>query len=587
MTVETQYNVVKVNELREITVAQGVDQLIINDLDSSPLETKKITAENLALSIKDYILPIAGEGNDGELGGVKIGDGLTINPITGVLSNDIVSLSDLDDVIILNPEANHVLRYNGVQWVNQSEGGFTNIIAGDGLSGGGTEGEIILNVNAGIGLSINNDLLTFNAGKGLGFTGDYVDVQVAPGLTITGNQVALVPGNGIVVQDQSVQVNPGKGLKFVGSRLTADIGRGLIFSGNTLEVEQSLVDLTDVIINSPTEAQGLVFSSNQWVNKTISSDWTETDPTSPRFIHNKPNFTAVNGNLGPNGTMSITVDTSPEYCPTQRLIIRAEAKPVNAAGEPIVGIFEFTWQVSSNNGLSWTDYSLTRETDITYSRENQLVISQHNPTDIYRLVVRFEDLYANEVSAISQLVIPVAGTTASVTNQPLALDLSTDTSGTMSVDVSAPNPEYFWFINGILITGSNNPDVGYTFSNFNTAQLLINRTAPDAKSYTIHAEIKNGSVCNSTLISDSATLTGPDTVIEVPPSIPGPGEIGSYTLTEPFIVGNAVGLNWGVGSVFQYGGGTYRVMGSLVHPECNFDDCYDSGTNVVLIMRIA
>ena len=92
MTVETQYNVVKVNELREITVAQGVDELVINDLDSSPLETKKITAENFALSIKDYILPIATEDT---LGGVKIGNGLTINPITGVLSNDVLVLNDL------------------------------------------------------------------------------------------------------------------------------------------------------------------------------------------------------------------------------------------------------------------------------------------------------------------------------------------------------------------------------------------------------------------------------------------------------------------------------------------------------------
>ena len=99
MAFETQYNIVKVNELRAITLAAGDDEIIINDLDSSPLETKKITVVDLANSIKDYILPIA---TPETLGGVKIGEGLTINPITGVLSNDVLVLDDLDDVIILN-----------------------------------------------------------------------------------------------------------------------------------------------------------------------------------------------------------------------------------------------------------------------------------------------------------------------------------------------------------------------------------------------------------------------------------------------------------------------------------------------------
>ena len=92
MAVETQYNIVKVNELREVTSVTGTDELIINDTDSSPLETKKVKVEQFALDIKDYILPIA---TDTLLGGVKIGNGLTINPITGVLSNDINILDDL------------------------------------------------------------------------------------------------------------------------------------------------------------------------------------------------------------------------------------------------------------------------------------------------------------------------------------------------------------------------------------------------------------------------------------------------------------------------------------------------------------
>ena len=509
MAIETQYNVVKVNELREITVAQGNDEIVINDLDSSPLETKKITAENLALSIKDYILPIAGEGTDGKLGGVKIGDGLTINPISGVLSNDVVSLNDLDDVIVLNPEANHVLRYNGVQWVNQSEGGFTNIIAGDGLSGGGTEGEIVLNVNAGLGLSINNDLLTFNAGKGLAFTGDYVDVQVAPGLTITGNQVALVPGNGIVVQDQSVQVNTGKGLKFVGSELTADIGGGLIFSGNRIEVEPLYLNsLNDAVITSPSNAEGLIYKDGNWVNTEISSDWQETFVGSPRYIHNKPKL-PVNGDLGENGTIVIDTDTSPIYCSHSSFILKAEANPTNENGDPIIGIFEFTWQKSSDSGVTWSNMSLARSTDVSYQRETEIEITDHDATEIYRLHVRFEDLYAKEISTVSDNIVPVAGSTAEVTSDIEGLDLTTETTGTFSVEVDAPNPEFCWHINNVLITGPNTPDIGYTFENWDTATLTVTRDDPKSISVGIQAVIINDSYCEPTLFSQLVMLQGP------------------------------------------------------------------------------
>lgn len=300
MAVETQYNIVKVNELREITVAQGVDELIINDLDSSPLETKKITAENLALSIKDYILPIA---TDEVLGGVKIGDGLTINPITGVLSNDILILDDLQDVIILNPEVGHILRYNGNQWINQAEGGFDNIVAGEGLSGGGTEGTVFLHVNAGPGLRVENDMVRFNDGQGLAINADYVDVQLNPGLVISQNKITIVTGaglavsqgqlvpvlgNGLEFQGQSIAanlsdegfvfdnghiaLNLGNGLHFFNNTLAVHIGSGLKFTNGVLEGNSILPELNDVEINNPQDDQILQYNgnSNVWENVDIA-----------------------------------------------------------------------------------------------------------------------------------------------------------------------------------------------------------------------------------------------------------------------------------------------------------------------------
>ena len=52
----------------------------------------------------------------------------TINPVTGVLSNDILTFDDLDDVFTNNGHIGQVIRYNGNQWVNQDEGWLTRLL---------------------------------------------------------------------------------------------------------------------------------------------------------------------------------------------------------------------------------------------------------------------------------------------------------------------------------------------------------------------------------------------------------------------------------------------------------------------------
>ena len=233
MATETTYNIVKVEELRLITQAEGADHIIINDVDSVPLETKKITAENFAYSIKDYILPIA---TDEILGGVKIGQGLTINPNTGVLTNDIYALNDLNDVQIANPENRQVLSYDGTKWVNRATAGPEGVIAGDGLIGGGYDGDVELHVNPGRGIKIANDQVQTDNGLGLMYNGNQNAVNNGPGLTFVGTALAVNNGNGIVIDSAGVSVANGRGLTFDAGLVQTDIGRGLRFEGNKVEV---------------------------------------------------------------------------------------------------------------------------------------------------------------------------------------------------------------------------------------------------------------------------------------------------------------------------------------------------------------
>ena len=145
-------------------------------------------------------------------------------------------MDDPKDVAVLNPEAGEVLRYNGLNWVNEEEGGITNVFAGDGLSGGGFDGENTIHDKAGEVLSIKNDLVTFNAGTCLSITGDIVNVNVGNGLTVAENSINVVPGVGLGISNNAVNFIPQKGLIQSGPGIRTDIGRSIQFNGNKFEV---------------------------------------------------------------------------------------------------------------------------------------------------------------------------------------------------------------------------------------------------------------------------------------------------------------------------------------------------------------
>jgi hypothetical protein len=222
------YDVVKVSELELIgRTLNGNDELVVNDLLESPTETKRCRVIDLANSIKQYVLPIASET---ELGGIVVGDGLTINPTTGVLTTDIVNLGDLGDVSVAGVSEKQILVYDGVEWKNtNADQVFVEMFGGDGIeiTGKGTDTEVI-NVKTGQGITIVNDEVTADLGNGLRIVNDKIEADLGSGLYFENGAISFdVSSPAYITPAGAVSVGYGVGLK--------------LNSGGALEVDSSLV----------------------------------------------------------------------------------------------------------------------------------------------------------------------------------------------------------------------------------------------------------------------------------------------------------------------------------------------------------
>jgi hypothetical protein len=318
---------------------------------------------------------------------------------------------------------------------------------------------------------------------------------------------------------------------------SADI---LDVNGNVIKTAQQFLDDEWADLQHPIlEGAFILWSGSEWVEiprpcgeDAVQSDWLQTEEDAPDFIKNKPEIPDAVGNIGDGGSVTITInELAPAYCSGSNLTVSADLETVDADGNQVVGIFEYTWQ-GSNDGTNWTNRALIRSHAGTFSNHTEHTIENYtgDPAQL-RLQVEFTDFYGNELIVVSDPIIPTAGSTASITTQPVALDLSTNSTGSFTVtdDAPATNKEYRWFINGSLITAATTPDLGYTFADWTTATLGVTRDDAAAGSYPVHVEIQNTSNCAPVLISDTVVLTGPEAdPVVPPPPIPELGAIGSY-----------------------------------------------------------
>ena len=163
--------------------------------------------------------PDVANGQSIRIGGLQTPGTLTANQ--ALVAN---STSGINKVIVANlvptslyangsfGSANQVLKSDGanVYWVDDV-GDISEIIAGNGLDGGGTTGQITINVGAGDGIAVNADFVSVKAGTdgGLISNSSGVFVKAGVGIIVNANGVNIGQDLGVTanVQFNAIEVN--------------------------------------------------------------------------------------------------------------------------------------------------------------------------------------------------------------------------------------------------------------------------------------------------------------------------------------------------------------------------------------------
>ena len=208
---------------------------------NSEAEDKRPTAGQLAKGEIAVNLNAAGAfltvkdtaGNVQQVGGVKVSTTSPSDPVLGSLWVD--------------SSNNRLYVHDGSAWqlVTGAGGGgggggvVDEVIAGDGLTDGGSAAIVTLNVGQGDGITVAADDISVNAYVGITVDSNGVSVDAHDGITVDADGVSVDPHNGIAVNANGVSVTPkpNSGIEVDATGVGVVAGDGISVGSGGVEVD--------------------------------------------------------------------------------------------------------------------------------------------------------------------------------------------------------------------------------------------------------------------------------------------------------------------------------------------------------------
>jgi hypothetical protein len=232
------------------------------------LQIKRSTANATVTGLQAGELAFTQAGNtffvgapDGSSGSIRIGGQMVPGTLTANQALVANSTSGIDKVIVANLVANSV-------WANGAAGNpndvltsngtavfwktpVTVITAGSGLTGGGTSGDVTLDVGAGNGVSVSSNAIAVLANSGL--------IANSTGLHIvtSGDTTLIANSSGLFVNDATISIAT--------SQLTGDVALGTNTSGNYVASVSSANGIAGAVAGAEGAAPSLYVVANNGI----------------------------------------------------------------------------------------------------------------------------------------------------------------------------------------------------------------------------------------------------------------------------------------------------------------------------------